>query len=516
MCFRHYNILNRPKIQGGLGIAKADIDVISLYELSKYADELVSDGKGGTERRYELHNQFYTRENPSTFLMFLLNICNANYTTNEFGQLSFMFDRPGQAITKIVTNANVIDGEFSYSSSEIESRYNLVNVTYNREDFNGKTDTATAVDNDLITRYGLQTSDIVLAGCKSEAQALRKARWAIATSSYHPNAISYKVLFSGVTYYLGEIIRVFDNENQGAMCGGLIKSFTNTGTHTLVTLDREIELQNESYTIYFLDSDGVTEVTKSIIETDGTYNIISFLGTATPAVYSPFTLVGPIVSKLYKVVKITKSQEVYEILAAEHNEDKYAYIEDGIVVATPTGDFVDVSSFLTPAVTSVTIIENFSSNGVVTNAALDITWNWDKGTSKYAASYIVSWRRDNQEFNYINDIFSPSYSIVNPVPGLYEVTVWAVNPISGIRSTPATETSPSVSSTIREGHRCCCWKMSSKAPPSSVPPRSASSFSTQRVAACRQTGETRSGWRAKRRVVEPNANRLIGCPSGSC
>lgn len=435
-----YNILNRSKDFGGLGLAKADIDVISLYEISKYADELVSDGKGGFERRYELHNQFYTRENPSTFLMYLLTICNANYTTNEFGQLSFMFDRPGQAVTKIVTNANVLEGDFNGSSSEIEARYNLVNVTYNREEFNGKTDTATTVDDDLISRYGLQTSDIVLAGCKSESQALRKARWAIATSSYAPNIVSFRVLFAGVTYYLGEIIRVFDNENQGAMCGGVVKSFSSNATHTTIVLDREITLENEPYTLYFLDADGITERSYTILETNGTYDTVSFLGIATVAAYSPFTLVGPITSRLFKVVKITKSDDAYEILAAEHNESKYAYIEDGISVIVPSGDFVDVASFLTPAVTDVVVVENFSSNGVTQNSALDITWNWAKGTSKYAASFIVSWRRDNQEFNFVPDIFSPSYSIINPVPGLYEVTVWAVNPVSGIRSTPVVAT----------------------------------------------------------------------------
>jgi len=433
-----YNVLNNTSY--GLNIVKADIDVVSLYELSKYCDELVDNGKGGQERRYELHNQFYTREDPSTFLMYLLTICNANFTTNEFGQISVMYDHPNQAVTKQVTNANVIDGEFTYSSSELNSRYNLVNVTYNRKEFNGRTDTATETENSLVSRYGLQSSDIVLAGCTSEAQAMRKARWAIYTNSYLPNAISYKTLFAGLTYHVGELVRIFDNDNQGSQQGGLIKSSNQTASTTTLTVDRQLTLTNDPYTVTFLAVDGITEKTYAVQETNGNFNTLTFTGLETPAVNSSFIVEGATNSRVFKVVKITKTDDVYEILTIEHSEAKYTYIDNALTLAVPSGDFLNIAEFTTAPVTNITVIENFSSNGVTQNAALEITWDWAKGTAKYAADFILSWKRDSQESNFVNNLHGTTYDITNPVPGLYEITVWAINPFSGIKSVPVTQT----------------------------------------------------------------------------
>ena len=432
-----YNILNNSRY--GLNIAKSDIDVVSLYELSKYCDELVDNGKGGQERRYELHNQFYTREDPSTFLMYLLTICNANFTNNEFGQISIMYDRPNQPITKQVTNANVIDGEFTYSSGELNSRYNLVNVTYNRKEFNGKTDTATETEPSLITRYGLQSTDIVLAGCTSEAQAIRKARWAIYTNSYLPNSISFKTLFAGLTYHVGELVRIFDNDNQGSQQGGLIKSSSQTASDTILTVDRQLTLGNSPYTVTFLGLDGITEKTYPIQETNGNFNTLTFTGLETPAVNSPFIIEGAINSRIFKVVKVTKSEDTYEVLSIEHSEAKYSYIDNAVILPNPSGDFINVSEYTTTPVTNVTVVENFSSNGVVQHSSLEVSWDWIKGTAKYAADFALEWERDSQNSVFVESISGTTYDIPNPVPGVYTITIWAVNPFSGIKSAPVTQ-----------------------------------------------------------------------------
>lgn len=437
-----YYILNTPKTSGGLGIAKTDIDVISLYQLSKYCDGLVSDGKGGTERRYELHNQFYTRENVPTFLMYLLNICNANITDNEFGQISIMFDHAGQAITKQVTNANVINGIFSYSSNDLESRYTVANVTYNSNVDYGKTDTVTEVDNTLITRYGIQTTDIVLPGCTSEAQARRKARWALYNNSKLTGFVTYKILFGGLVYHIGELVRLYDNDNQGATQAGMIRSYTIGASTTSIVLDRPITLEAQTYTLYFKnDSANTEEIVKTISETNGIFTTITVQGAVTPALNAIFTLAGPVQPRIVKVVKIDKSDEVYTITCVDHSELKYSYIETGIVVNIPSGDFVNISEYTTVPVGIVSVEENFSGNGVIKKSKLQIHWTWpSSGTPKYNANYKLTWKRDNQQAVFISDISTQGYDIDNPVPGVYEITVWAMNPFTGIASTPVVTT----------------------------------------------------------------------------
>ena len=441
-----YKVLNEARydpVTGtgfGLGIAKYDIDVIALYNLSKYADTLADDGKGGTEYRYELSNQFIERADPQTFLMYLLNICNANLTTNEFGQISFMFDHPGQLVTKNTTVSNVIDGAFNYSSNDLESRFNLVNVTYNREDFNGDTDTATWVEESLMDRYGLQTSDIVLPGCTREAAAIRKARWAVYQTSYLPNVVNYSKLFAGLTYHVGELDRVYDNLNQSNVQSGIIQSYSEAAGTTTFQLDREVTLDSASYDVTFMALDGTTEETYAILESGATVTSVSFIGIAEAAVNSTFILTGPLTSRVYKVVRVTKTEDTYEITSIQHDEAKYAYIDQTVVLAEPAGDFVDIKELITHPASLVTVVENFASNGVTQKSSLDISWTWDRGSLSYEADYKLSWKRDGQENHFIPNTTGKGYDILNPVPGLYEIAVWAINPFTGIASTAAIAT----------------------------------------------------------------------------
>lgn len=429
-----YYILNTS-----LGIDSTDIDIISLYNLSKHADELVSDGNGGQERRYELNNQFIQRENVPTFLMYLLSICNANFTTNEFGQISIMFDRANQPVTKQVTNANVVDGLFSYSSNDLESRTTLVNVTYNNSQYFGRTDTVTISEDSLIDRYGLQTLDIVLPGCTSQAQATRKARWSLYTNAQLTSLTTFKVLFSGLAYHVGELVHIYDNDNVGSVQAGLVVSFVKGTTTTTIVLDREITLDATQSTFYALRPNG-TEIEAAIYETGITTDTITILEARNVGYNTPFIVSGDIKPRTEKVIKIDKTDHLYTITTVQHSEDKYTYIDSGVNIPPDTGDFVNISSYVTPPVGNISVIENFSSNDVRSHSKLQVAWDWPASgftAPTYKPTYKVSYRRDIQQAIIVKDIYTKSYDIENPIPGIYEVTVWAINPFTGLPSVPA-------------------------------------------------------------------------------
>jgi hypothetical protein len=235
-----------------------------------------------------------------------------------------MFDRRDQAVTKIVTNANVVGGLFSYSSNDLEQRTSLCNVTYNNMGNYGKTDTATWEDEDLTTRYGLQTVDVPLVGCSSEAQAIRKARWVVYQNGYLTNIINFKVLFEGLNYRRGEIVKVVDNDAKGGMFAGKILSFEDTSTELILHLDRLLATPLKAIT--YMDEAG------AVITANGTYSTSSGNGLYTipinnyPAVGSAFigetydNLDSETVQaySLYKIIKVDKQDDVYSITAIQH------------------------------------------------------------------------------------------------------------------------------------------------------------------------------------------------------
>lgn len=423
-----------------MGIEPYDIDVGSFYNEAKYADQLVSNGNGGSEPRFTINNQFYQRENVTTFLMYLLTLCNANFSTNEFGQITLVSDRAGRSITKIVNNTNVVEGRFSYSSNDLENRYSLVNVTYNNPYQMGDTSTATYSDDSLIDRYGLQISDVVLAGCYSEAAAIRKARWATWVSSYDTEIIGFSVGLSGMSYRIGELVKVQDARNSGFAHQGVVFGSSDNGAATTLMLDRSVELVAEPYTVSFIAADGVSVITKAILQSNGTVSQVSFNSLDAPYPSSAFVLETatkkPIIAR---VSSIKKQENEYVITCIRHNESKYAYIEGTVITPPPSADFVNLSNFSVSAPVNVFASERFSSDGVNSHSRLLVTWDWNlSATEKHAATYLLLWRRDSQAYNVVKDLVTKEYDIENPVPGQYDIVVYAINPISGMKS-PASE-----------------------------------------------------------------------------
>lgn len=425
-----------------LGIDTADIDKTSFYLLSVYADTLIPDGYGNNIPRYSIGNQFYARDNVPTFIQNLLSICNGMLTENEFGQIKIIFDQPNLSASRLVTNANVVGGLFNYSSNDLENRYSLVNVTYNNYLSYNETDTATWSDNDLITRYGLQTSDIVLPGCIYEAQAIRKARWAVYTNAITTKLLTFNVMFEGLSFRNGSIIKVMDSDNAGVSQHGIVKSTSFSGANTTIVMDRSITLAAQTYTVTFYTTDGVTLYTKTLLQTNSTVSSISFVGTEVPLVGSTFILSGTVVPQLFRVVGNSKNNDdTYTISCLVYDTAKFTYIDQGITLSGGTGDFINIGGFTSPAVTNLAVSPISSTNGINSNIQLNVHWDWNlTNTEKYAATFQATWVRDNNDILEIKDITGNSFDINGAIPGTYDITVWAINPFSGIKSTPATLT----------------------------------------------------------------------------
>jgi len=439
------DILTRPVSNGGLGIEDKDIDLPSLYALGKYADEEVEftlDGVTTKESRYELHNQFASRENVPTFLMYVLTICNANLTQNEFGQISVMYDHPDQAVTKQVTNANVVDGLFTYSSNDFEARYTIANVTYNNPYGFGETITTTVMADALILRYGLQTIDIVLAGCMSEAQAIRKARWAIYSNSITTGFVSFKLGFAGINYRIGDLINVYDNYNATDNLSGLVTEITGTKSFKLDRVITRVPVGSWKVT-YYTDTT-ILIVDDVTVEGD---EVTLPNQTTLPMLSSLYILEDDVVSaKVYKVIKIDLEDDVYSITGSEHFEDKYTFIDEGILLSKPKFDFVDQSYFEVNPPRNLKYVIRNSEDGKG-NTETNLFLNWDipivdeniPTNQRFKPVYRLSYVKDNDPPIIIKDIILSEYVIKGITPSTYKITVWAINPKSGKPSKPLSQ-----------------------------------------------------------------------------
>lgn len=437
-----YDLLTSTRY--GLSIPQQDIDVYSLYSLGKYADDMIADGLSGFIPRYTFDYQFIERDTPQTALGQILSVCAANLIINEFGQIAVTYLHPGMPISRNVTCQNVVDGVFNYSSSDLEQRSNLVNVTYNNGTYFGRTNTITVQESTLVARYGLQPLDIVLPGCYYEAQAIRKARSVLYINSYFTNIVTFNVLFEGLTYKIGDLIRVYDDYNQIDIQSGIITS-TTKAVDTVVTFDRDITLAAGNYTIYVYDIEGIEHSKTLIYGVETTISSVTFTeayGYPTGITFSlgaNFIISGATIPKIYRIAGIQKSDEdVYSITAVEFDFDIFTYIDAGIIVNTDTGDFVNADYFTVPAVTNLSVTPNSSTNGVTILNKLMIDWSWSMTSTKNKAYFRLMWDKDDGTQTVVDKIPVSEYDLENVTPGVYTITVWAVNPYTEITSAPVT------------------------------------------------------------------------------
>ena len=427
-------IVGGKTYQRGLGIQPSLLDPFSFYELGKYCDEFISDGKAGTEPRFTINNQFYVRENAPKLLAMALTICNANLT-NQNGLITIISDRP-TASTKLVTNDNVINGDFSYPSSHVDERYTFANVTYNDPDDKSNSRTVSeSASQTLIDRYGFNAVDIVLVGCRSEGQARRKAKWVLQAPT---QIVNFRVGLAGALYNVGEVVEIYDNKFTNFEGQGLIAA----ATTTQITLDRPVTLAAQTYTIMVYGADGVTILEKIINQSNGTFTVLT-MSTAlasVPIVNSPWILKGAIVPRKFKIAIIEREDNEYKISGTQYDPNKFASIESGIVVTPPAGIFSNIEQFVTEAPVNITFQELFYSTATGGGNKILVKWDWDLNSDqKFQPTFDVIWRRDNLPFVSLPSRQVKEAEILDTVPGIYEVIVYAIN-IRGIRSLGAKQT----------------------------------------------------------------------------
>jgi hypothetical protein len=157
------------------GIARlvpgAHLNKWDALELSKYASELVPDGAGGLHPRFSLNLVVTEPQRSDDFIRYLAGACGGTAWDNGDGEWRCVIDRP-QTPSALYTFEN-IEGEFIYSHSDVDTRFNDVTVVYLNEEFDYREDRIRLEDTDHIARFGRKPTKIVAIGCTNRQQALR-------------------------------------------------------------------------------------------------------------------------------------------------------------------------------------------------------------------------------------------------------------------------------------------------------------------------------------------------------
>lgn len=352
------------------GLAKRagyiDVDDGSLYVLSQFCDQLVDDGYGGKEPRFTL-NAYITEQKSARDLLDDIAGMFRGIALWDGMRFSVMLDNPQDPVASI-TNANVVDGLFSYSSMKRSERFNAVIVSWTDPN-NGWSQVKEYVsDDEMIDRYGYNETTLEAFGCTSRGQAFRTGKWMLETCKRETKKITFKMAREAIRFMPGDVVEVMDNNYAATRLGGRIVSHAGRS----ITVDADVsELVGGGDSMSLMGSNGkfvkyeIASVASRVITLKSTP---SWVRDGTVFVITT----GEVAPRLFRIMGISEddNNSVYSISATLHDPNKQAVVDDGAVFETPNDT---LNGYRVPNIENLRIIN-------VNSETVQVTAAWETAT----------------------------------------------------------------------------------------------------------------------------------------
>lgn len=252
-----YGILTNTRYGLGRDIKASDIDKFSFYTASLYNNQFVADGFGGTERRF-LFNGIIQGDQDAWEV--ITSICS-NFAAKPFwdgSQVALWQDRPTDAIPKIITNADVEEGRFVYTSNEYKSIATVAKVSWTDPSQNFEPMVEVVEDPIGMNQYGVHIVEFTAFGETRRGGAVRAGRRVLLSSRLDNEQVSFKCRPLATFFKPGDVIQIADSRRpqplnpadytdwQSRRKGGLVSS----ATATAVTLDAAVNLVGTGFKLW--------------------------------------------------------------------------------------------------------------------------------------------------------------------------------------------------------------------------------------------------------------------------
>ncbi|MGR3969301.1 phage tail tip fiber protein [Shewanella sp. 1180_01] len=413
-----YDIILDDRFGTGRRINAALVDKWELYQIAQYCDQLVPDGKGGMEPRYICNIYIQQATEAWQVLRDLASIYRGmTYWSN--GQMYSVADMP-RDIDFIYTNANVIDGKFSYSSSSEKVKYTRALISWDNPDNAYESDVTSVSDQPLQRRYGDNVIELSALGCTRESEAQRRGKWAIYTNN-NDRAVNFKVGMDGSIPLPGFVIGIADQLIAGSRIGGRISAVNGKQ----ITLDRADTIAVNDRLIINLPS-GKAQA-RTIEAVNGREVTVTTEYSETPRPQLLWSVESDELKlQQFRVLRVAKANSdsiEYEITAVEHNPSKYPYIDTGARLEERPISKLPIGAQEAPA--TVTISQSVFTEQTLAVTTMTILW----ATAKNAVAYEVEWRKDSGEWIKLPKTSSTSVDIRGVYTGQYIARVRAINSV---------------------------------------------------------------------------------------
>lgn len=365
-----------------------------------YADEMIDDGNGGTEKRFQLDAFFDTKQKRYEAANKAAQVGHATIVRHGV-DLGIVVDMPG-TIKQIFGEGRTIASSVSGSFASREERARSVQITYNDEQRDFKNTEFFVRSARYAENRTLQdnTANVTLFGVSRRSQAHREALYYLATNERQLQTIHLSADVNALVCEYGDIIGVAHTVPRLGLESGRVVSIDGNK----VTLDKKVTLTaSDVHSIIVQRSKDDVLVTRDIlpVTTDTVTDTVtvsqSFGEGEEVAQYDCYAIgVKDKVVKPFRVVKLEQDKDLKMTLTAIEYDEK---IYEPDYTRYPIIDYSKGKSALLKAPINLTLSEeNLRVQGSGKNSIIHCTWEMPEN-SRYDA-FRVSYSTDN--YNWVD------------------------------------------------------------------------------------------------------------------
>lgn len=403
------------------------VDKWRLYEIAQYCDQLVSDGMGGMEPRFTCSLYLQTRADAYKVLQDMASMFRG-ISFYAAGQVMASADMPKDPVYTY-SQANVVDGRFTYEGSARKVRHTVALVSWTDPDDFGRQKVEPVQLHDGIARYGVNQIEVTALGCHSKSQAQRVGNHILYSENLETETVTFAVGLDALNCMPGDVIQVADANRAGRRNSGRISA----ATANSLTLDVVPPTMAVGDRLRATLPSGKTEA-RTINGVNPATRVVTVSApwSAVPVAQSIWaTESTDLVLQQFRVLGIAEEDGLtYRITALQHRPDKFAAIDDGTRLEPPP------ISVIPPSVQPPPANVRMSSHVVVDQgiATPVLTIEWD--AAEKAIAYDVEWRRDDLNWVRAGRVGTTSCEVRGIYAGKYLARVRAVNALNAV-SQPA-------------------------------------------------------------------------------
>ncbi|MDN7427762.1 host specificity protein J [Burkholderia sp. AU45388] len=414
-----YDLVLNKRYGLGRYVDATMLDRYALYQIGRYCDVLVSDGKGGQEPRFTCNCYIASRADAIKVIQDLASVFRgiAHWSA---GSVIASSDMPSDPVY-VYTAANVVKGEFKYVGSSLRTRYTTALVTYNDPGNAYKQTVEYVEDADGINRYGINKAEITAFGCTSRSQAQRVGHWSLLTSRYETNAVTFSVGMDGTLAQPGQVIAVADPARARRRIGGRLLSVQDASHVTLDQAPPDISA-GDSLTVIMptgiAQKRAITSVSNGLVQTADPFSTTPLAG----AVWMVES--SKVQAQLFRVTSVSEKEGItFEISATQHEPGKYAAVDSGAAIDPAPIIGLPLNTQQAPG--NVRISQFVVVDQGITRTNMTIAWD----SAPNAIAYIAEFRKDNGDWITAGRTGGLSIDVSNIYTGRYAARVRAVNAV---------------------------------------------------------------------------------------